>query len=1417
MAGTTERQAPDAKHYVEYEEYVDFQLEKTRSNIKRTDILTTLTTLAVALVAYLLVFVVFDQWVIEGGFGYAARVGLLCVLATIVLGVATWRVLWPLLRRVHPLYAARVIEQSDPNLKSNLVNFVDVRQSNVESAPVVLKAMQKRAAVELSHIDVEEAVDHRPLLRIAYALLAVVVVSALYIIFSPKDPFASVRRALLPTAAIEVATETTISDVTPGDKDVPARTILMIEADVRGKEADRVQILFSTADHKYVDQPVEMRRIDENLPRFRGVLNGENGRGLLQSLTYRLIAGDAKTRDFAINVIQPPSARVDDVHYAFPAYMQFEEKTTQGGHIDGWEGATVTVHATTNMPVKRATIILTDTEDNSATGKEEVTMQVTDTTKLSANWKLDIRDDGSSPHYYHIQVKTENGETDPDPTQYTLRIRPDQRPEVTLLAPTGDLNAPANGIIPLVIQAVDPDFQLRSITLKAENKGEALRDQRLFADPLDTQAFRGKHDFQLEPLGLKAGDVVQFWIEAKDNKTPTANRGTTPRIQVTIGKPASAQEIKENLAREKEKQQDQIARDDANQSKADEQRAPQPGKEDDADKSDRRPDPPAPGEERPKNDKHEQDDNTASAPRNDDQERQKPQKPDRDDFQQQLQKLMQKEEEKKAGEKNQEEQQEKEQQQPQEKGDRGNEQKNQKSADGSKGKSQKNDSAGQKSKGSDNEQQQPNGQDGQQDKSGGQGKSNDKKDQTSKSQNQRPNDREKPGPSKSKPNEDQKNPGDQGSDKSDDAGQPGKGKPSKDGNQPGDKSEDQNKKEGGKNDAAKQDGAGKDDGDKNRDQTSKDGPSKSDKPAADPDKPASDEKSATEQKNQKDGGAGKDQADQSDPASNSKDPSKGKGSPSKSDKPEGDEQAGDGDGQKSKKTGEGREKPGKDSGDSGQEKPADDSPDAVKKKATGEETGDATGDEEGDPQAPKAKNTLNKKPDSKQGAKNPSADSDPDAKKSAQQRKPEDGTKSRNDDAEKAQRAPDGKKDTEQSPGQIDDPSSEPRPDLKKDGTEKRPGKPPEGGNQPQKGQGRKDGQKADGAETGEEGSSTATDQGKKGGNKTGAGDKSDEPGDTDPSAKKTGQPGSKKGDGSTTRPADKEGTKENGPGEESGNKPSTKGDKGKPGDKSGESPDGKSSDGKSAGKDDGGKPGDQKGPAGDGKSGDKQGEQNGKGSDGKSDSKPGKGKSDGQSSQPGAPGKTGTQRTGAGANLPPGKGDEPAEGGNGPSDAEAPKPREDADDEPPPPQDEEARLDFARKASNLVLNRLKGQLERGEVDQELLDELGWKNKADMKRFVEMLEQGLKDTGDDNSPEAIARRLQFEEMLKSMKLGNETSRRKGGVGAARTIQQIGKRDVPVPPEYQKLVESYTRSLSKQAEKPADKAAADKDKKKPAGK
>jgi hypothetical protein len=1479
MATTTEAPRPDAQQYVDYEEYVDFQLEKTRSSIKLTDIFTTLTALAVAVIGYLLVFVVLDQWVIDGGFGYAARVGLLGVLAAVVLGTLTWRVLLPVIRRVHPLYAARVIERSDPNLKSNLVNFVDVREANAQSAPVVLKAMQKRAAVELSHIDVEEAVDRKPLLRIAYALLAVVVVCALYIIFSPKDPFASVRRALLPTAAIEVATETTITDVDPGEKNpnVPARTTVTISADIRGKDADTAQILFTTADQKYVNHPVEMKRVEPTLPRFSGVLNGENGRGLLQSLAYRIVAGDARTPEYRITVTQPPSARVDEIQYEFPKYMELENRKSTEGHIDGWEGATVTVKGSANMPVTRARIVLTDSEDRQAKG-EEIPMFVTDGTDLSATFRLEIRSDGSSPHFYHIAVATAEGQTDDDPMQYTYKIRPDQRPEVSLLAPTSDLEMPSNGIIPLVIRAADPDFQLRSIAVKIERKGESIPEKRLFDDRLPAPTASGSDDFSLAPLKLSEGETIQLWIEAKDNKQPTANRQTTPRINVHIGKPATAREVQQQLAEEKQKQ-DQLAKADNQQNPDRPDASPPPDSGDDSkpEKPQPRPEPGDP-KERTKPDNQRPENEPDAHPEQAKLDEQQPEEKRRPATNQEaLKKLLQREQEKQQqGDDRQPEEQSqpqpRDEQKPGEKnpkqpnaGQRGDEgEKSQGSTpknanktgsnpgqqpnnptDNEKPKKGdptpgKNENAGRDSRtnpktdpqpmptdGKDSEdknkeKQQPAGkQTG--DNRGGAGQANEEQhankpdgDQTGKSP-KKPVSKSAPG--EQKDGADEKNPG-----KPDDVKKPAAGSQPDDNPQPGagdpEHSPKKNARKNGGNNDDKSAGGGSDPKDKGKNAQSKNGanqgndsekkepgkdggqdktgdgaagkndPPKTEKAGGD-DKPPADQ-----QKKSPQGGAGNEEKNPSDPARESNDPPSAKGSSSDSDESPGDKQDSDSGGKKTKRTDDQKGRQSRDAGETGEEKPADESPDAVKKKATEKDAGKATGDKDGDPEAPKAGDNVTKEPGSEPGAKKKSrGESNPDAPKPGDKRQPEERSPGSSADPGKAKRPADGKEPTER-PGPLDDPQSEERPELTKNrDPEKRPGQPPSGGNPDLKGEGSKN-QQSKQADGGENGSGETAQQGKPAGNEAGGGDKTDEAGDTDPAKTTTGRAGDKKAKGSQTRPTDDQGTRDSSPGKEPGKEPSSKSQgtsdqPGKSGRKSEERGGNKSQ-------------GDQ-GKAGGEKPGGKTGEPGKDGAGQQGGTNPNAPKANGPGSNPGKPGSSGSSPRGTGITSRPGDGNDPDDGKGGPSDADNPNPRgATADDEPPTPEEDEANLEHARKATNLVLTRLKNQLDRGEVDQKLLEELGWKDRQDLERLVKFLDKGLNDQGEDNSPEALARKQQFEEILKSLPLGNETGSKSGGSGTTRRIRAIGDGNVPVPPEYRKLYESYTRTLSKNPDPSAKK-------------
>ena len=391
----------------------------------------------------------------------------------------------------------------------------------------------------------------------------VVVLSCLYTVFSPKKIWPSIKRALFPASNVSVATRTQFLNVEPGDAELLAGTQMNVTVDLQGEVPEWVALFYTTADHGLTNERVELRQSEEDFPRYRGVVTGENGRGILQDLTYHIVAGDAKTHDYKVRVNQPPSATVDEIHYVYPKYMNFESKTQQDGHIDAWEGTKIRIVATTNMLIRpRSAKILFFDSDNAVVESDEVEMVVTNGITLHSKkeWTATIRSDGTFPRFYQIECENTKGEADPEPTLYSITIRPDKRPDVVLLDPTSDLTMPANGIVPLMIQASDPDFMLRYVTLKIEKDGQTqIHPSVVIFDGLQ-KSLDTTFDFHLEPLQLIDGDTITFWIEARDNKQPVYNRrNTSPKLNITIVDHVPTKEVLAQLEQDKQHQQEKLA------------------------------------------------------------------------------------------------------------------------------------------------------------------------------------------------------------------------------------------------------------------------------------------------------------------------------------------------------------------------------------------------------------------------------------------------------------------------------------------------------------------------------------------------------------------------------------------------------------------------------------------------------------------------------------------------------------------------------------------------------------------------------------------------------------------------------------------------------------------------------------------
>ena len=113
------------------------------------------------------------------------------------------------------------------------------------------------------------------------------------------------------------------------------------------------------------------------------------------------------------------------------------------------------------------------------------------------------------------------------------------------------------------------------------------------------------------------------------------------------------------------------------------------------------------------------------------------------------------------------------------------------------------------------------------------------------------------------------------------------------------------------------------------------------------------------------------------------------------------------------------------------------------------------------------------------------------------------------------------------------------------------------------------------------------------------------------------------------------------------------------------------------------------------------------------------------------------------------------------------------------------------------MLRRIEDQLQRGKVDPDLLKELGW-NAGDVKKFADRLRDQVDTPAADGSPEAQAKRRQFEDLLKSINIKSGGAKRTGRSKRQRKTDSINAQDVPVPLQFREAVKLYRRNLSRRS-------------------
>ncbi|MCA9070478.1 MAG: hypothetical protein KDA84_16210, partial [Planctomycetaceae bacterium] len=179
---------------------------------------------------------------------------------------------------------------------------------------------------------------------------------------------------------------------------------------------------------------------------------------------------------------------------------------------------------------------------------------------------------------------------------------------------------------------------------------------------------------------------------------------------------------------------------------------------------------------------------------------------------------------------------------------------------------------------------------------------------------------------------------------------------------------------------------------------------------------------------------------------------------------------------------------------------------------------------------------------------------------------------------------------------------------------------------------------------------------------------------------------------------------------------------------------------------------------------------------------------------QPGTPsgGPTGPQQPGDNSGDRTGDAGQPGGFGEGENPGKTPVSSQDAQ------AAEDANLEYGRQATDLALKRLENQIERGEVNEDWLKEMGW-DKADASQFLDRMKDRMQDRN-ASTPEALAKQRQFNEWLKRLNKPQTNAKRRAG----SKVRNVGPRDLinarnsTPPAELRDIYEAYQRGISERS-------------------
>jgi len=548
--------------------FVEAQLTRARVRIRMLDVTAASLGFLILTLAYALVMVLADRLLALPAMARQGAFALYAVVGIVYLSVVLIR---PLSRRINPYYAARRLEDTLPEAKNSVVNWLDLRGENV--APAFRSAIGYRAAKDLAEADLDQAISTRRTAWLGWGSFGLFLGLLVLFVLGPRQFFSLIHRAFAPFVEASIASRTTITLMQPegGNITIAVGRAVAFAVWVDGKvpdpkRPDALRLLYRYAPGEgYQDKLLERDASSNQWVTSLAAADVHTG------FWYKIAGGDTQTPEYRVQVRSSPLLTGFEVTYHYRPYLAtlgWHDQTSRDPNLKEIRGTEVTLLARTNRAIKDGRLTIA--------GAKPIEAELVPNDPNLMRFRLTLDKDGT----YQVWFTSAEGERNIEPLPYTIRVLQDHPPQVQLQKPGEDIKLPANGVLQLEGSASD-DFGVAGMTLRMKLDETAVlqpKPYRLgkslklgdgsFPQMLDYKDFVELEKLRLE-LGrnaaLKPGQVIEYWLEAADNcDYPAPNLGESKHFKVTIEQPSPDKDKQEqqkaqarNDQEKHEKKQDQ--------------------------------------------------------------------------------------------------------------------------------------------------------------------------------------------------------------------------------------------------------------------------------------------------------------------------------------------------------------------------------------------------------------------------------------------------------------------------------------------------------------------------------------------------------------------------------------------------------------------------------------------------------------------------------------------------------------------------------------------------------------------------------------------------------------------------------------------------------------------------------------------